>query len=110
RGCEQAGPLATHPTDWMRGGCSLPQNYYGPPVRVDAGTGAITKNVSPSTCSVQDIAPSGNYMCAIGLDCRSPSVRRPDGSESWKASGRWTILVSFLCPHEPRPASPPAHL
>src|SRR6266581_2253275 len=93
-GWDQVGPLATYPTDWMRGCCSLPQNYYGPPVRVDAGTGAITKNVSPSTCSVQDIAPSGNYMCAIGLDGRSLSVRVRTGARS----GRHRDNGHSLCP------------
>jgi len=108
-GWDQVGPLATYPTDWIRGCCSLPHNYNGKPVRLDANTGAVIKEVSPPTCNVQDVASSGNYLCSVGLDGRSLSVRRPDGSEVWKTSGQWTLLVSFLSPDERRLAAPLAN-
>ena len=108
-GWDRVGPLATYPTDWIRGCCSLPHNYDGTPVRVDASSGAVIKEVSPPTCNVQDVASSGNYLCSVGLDGRSLSVRRPDGSEVWKASGEWTLLVSFLSPDEGHLAAPLAN-
>src|SRR5436190_22013440 len=78
-GWDQVGPVATYPTNCIRGCCSLPQNYYGTPVRVDAVSGAVQNEISTSSCPVQDIASRGNYLCKVGVDARALSGRRPDG-------------------------------
>src|SRR5882672_7969761 len=97
---DQVGPVATLPTNWATQG-GLPQKYQGTPVRVDSTTGKVLKQITdPAACYLQDIALSGDFLCGPGGAVLS--VRRPDGSEIWRAAnqpndGRY---LSFLSPDE----------
>jgi len=112
-GWDQVGPIGTYLTEWACDGrsdaqpvtqCHGPQTYQGTPVRVDANTGKVLKQVSdPQSCPVQHIAVSGSFACILGAD-GGLSVRRPDGSEIWRAASRPNngYVVAFLSPDERR--------
>ena len=105
-GWDQVGPIATFPSEVVSQG-HLPQNYTGPPVRIDSTTGAVLRQISdPRSCYVQDIVLSGNFACSLGVN-GDLSVRRPDASEIWRAASapKNNFFLAFLSPDERRLAA-----
>ena len=81
-GWDRFGPEGTYPTAWATQGGG-PHHYNGLPVRIDASTGKVTGPVSdPNVCSTEDIAWTGDYLCAVD-GTTELSVRKPDGGELW---------------------------
>jgi hypothetical protein len=102
-GWDKVGVEGTYPTGWATQGGG-PHHYSGLPVRVDANTGKVVGQVSdPNKCSVEDIAATGDYLCAV-QGTTELDVRRPDASVIW----RYTLPASspyfleFLSPDENR--------
>ena len=82
-GWDKVGPLGTYPSSWATQGGG-PVHYWGTPVRVDANTGRVLSPVSDPSCSIWDIALSGDFVCVSST--AALSVRRPDGTELWHIS------------------------
>ena len=105
-GWDSIGPLGTYPTAWATQGGG-PRHYNGIPVRVDATNGRVGGQISQQgVCDVIDIAATGDFLClpvvasgaAVDL-----SVRRPDGSEIWRASQpNADFFLAYMSPDEQR--------
>lgn len=81
-GWDRFGPEGTYPTAWATQGGG-PHHYNGLPVRIDANTGRVLRQVSdPNACAVEDIAPSGEYIC-IAANTTRVSVRSTSDNEVW---------------------------
>lgn len=81
-GWDRFGPEGTFPTAWATQGGG-PHHYNGLPVRIDPSTGKVTGQVSdPNACSIEDIAPSGEYLC-IAANTTRISVRSTSDNEVW---------------------------
>ena len=101
-GWDRVGPFGIHPACLGPAGGAV--HYFGGPVvRVNAATGqALNQVADPTTCVVQDIALSGDFVCdppGVGADV---IVRRPDGSDIWRfvAQPNDGYNYAFLSPDE----------
>lgn len=101
-GWDRVGPYGTHPA--CLGPAGGAGHYFGGPVvRVNAATGQVLNQAAdPTSCLVQDIAFSGDFVCippGIGADV---IVRRRDGSEIWRfvAQPNDGYNYAFLSPDE----------
>ncbi len=90
-GWDNVGPLGTYPTDWADQGGGPRPWFFGIPVRVDASTGKVIRQVGDqNSCLVWDMVFTGASVCvqdrllnASGTYDQILKVRRMDGAELW---------------------------
>lgn len=102
-GWTAVGPFGTYPTVYASQGGG-PVHYWGTPVAIDATTGKVGSKISdPSVCQIWDISATGDFACAPSTSGIAVSVRRPGGSEIWKAAGaNGPDYLDYLSPDETR--------
>jgi hypothetical protein len=75
-GWDAISPLATHPTQISGGGSQI-ERWFGPVVRIDRASGAVTRQLGPCTT---DVIADGSSVCPAPTGI---TVFAPDGSKLW---------------------------
>jgi hypothetical protein len=90
-GWDKVGPLGTYPTNWADQGGGPRPWFFGFPVRIDATSGKVTKQIGDqNSCLVWDIVFTGATVCAEGRVLNASGtydqtlkIRGADGGDIW---------------------------